>query len=99
MNEDIKILREALARYRDFVEVPEGDPKEVPLYCYNSAKAVYAEACSPERIRRLLDDAERYQYIRGANSDIQGLIVEPGRWTELLTDEELDAAIDKKRKA
>lgn len=63
MNDDIRILRDALKRYRDFVEVPDGDPMEVPLYWYNSAKSTYAEACSPDRIRRLLDDAERLEYL------------------------------------
>lgn len=52
MTEDIRILRNALARYREFVEVPAGDPLEVPLYLYKSAKEIYAEACDPERIRR-----------------------------------------------
>lgn len=44
MNEDIKILREALAKH---------DPKkDRPLD--------FSILCTPDRIRRLLDDAERW---------------------------------------
>lgn len=94
MNDDIRILRDALKRYREFVEVPNGDPMEVPLYWYNSAKATYAEACSPERIRRLLDDAERYQLLR------QGRYWSVIDWCgESMTDRLLDFSIDQKRKA
>lgn len=50
MNEDIKILREALAQF---------DPKtHRPLD--------FSIHCTPDRIRRLLDDAERYQIWRNA---------------------------------
>lgn len=105
MNDDIRILRDALKRYRDFVEVPDGDPMEVPLYWYNSAKSTYAEACDPDRIRRLLDDAERYQTIK-EHADVifhaqqrfktqEGLTIE----STMPTSEELDRATDSVRKA
>lgn len=111
MNDDIRILRDALKRYREFVEVPNGDPMEVPLYWYNSAKATYAEACSPDRIRRLLDDAERYQWLRGGSVERQmtalpnigGRSIPRDKLRSMVefmfwcTPEELDAAIDERK--
>jgi hypothetical protein len=59
MNEDIKILREALKKYELYVEAPEGNPLSVPFVLYRESKEQYRQACDPDRIRRLLDDAER----------------------------------------
>jgi hypothetical protein len=62
MNEDIKILREALADYDKYVDVE--NPLAVPLHLYKKARDTYRAECDPDRIRRLLDDAERYQWMR-----------------------------------
>lgn len=111
MTEDIKILRNALARYREFVEVPAGDPLDVPLHCYHSARAAYTEACDPDRIRRLLDDAERYQWLRGGSVERQmtalpnigGRSIPRDKLRSLVefmfwcTPKELDAAIDERK--
>jgi len=66
MNEDIKILREALAKYALYVEGDGSDPMGIPHVLYRETKEQFREACDPDRIRRLLDDAERYQIWRDA---------------------------------
>lgn len=53
----------------------------------------------PEQVAQDGIDAERWRWIRDGNSDVQGVIKEPGRFSELLADDELDKIADARRAA
>ena len=68
MNEDIKILREALTELDSALKNPGlgsslSHDMEV-LRSRRDASRALAELCTADRIRRILDDAERYQLVR-----------------------------------
>ena len=95
MNEDIKILREALAKYAQSVELPKGvNLLYVPLPIYTKAIEDYRAACDPDRIRRILDDAERWAALVLMVDEDQVRPVTEHSESYGLTSDQLKAVID-----